>query len=304
MSVTFSQDMLVLGSVALDTVETERGFAEESLGGSAAYAALAASYFVRPRVVGVVGDDFPPAYKTLLAQRADVSELVTLPGRTFRWHAEHSLETEVTTTKKTELNTYEHFRPVLSARAASAPYVLLGNIDPELQLYVLDQLTAPRVVASDTMSLWIRTAKESVLAVMRRVDLFFLNEQESYELTGVEDVDGAGTAMLEMGARQVVIKCGPRPTRLYTPSGRYIVGTIPGVDVVDPTGAGDSFAGAMVGYLAQIQASTDDPAQLVRAMHYGTVVAAHAIEAFGANAHQGLTLDLIEQRLHAIRPAS
>lgn len=296
--------MLVLGSIALDTIETEKGIAEECLGGSATHAALAASYFTRPSLVGVVGEDFPEDHRGFLAERIDVSELVTLPGRTFRWRGFHSLTTGETTTKATELNTYEAFKPELSARSRAASHVLLGNIDPHLQLHVLDQLKAPSLVACDTMSLWIDLFPEKVIEVMRRVDLFFINEQESYELTGARSVAEAGEALLAYGAKNAIIKCGPKPSWLFSAKARTDVPAVSGVDLVDPTGAGDNYAGALVGYMASLGATVQDTAELVHGMRLGSATASLAIEAFGTGAHRSLTHQDIELRLAALTLAN
>ena len=292
--------MLVLGSVALDTIETEKGSAVDCLGGSATHAALAASYFTRPSLVGVVGEDFPEEHHRFLAARVDLSELRALPGRTFRWHGFHSLVTGKTTTKATELNTYAAFKPELSKRSRAATHVLLGNIDPELQLHVLEQLDGPTLVACDTMSLWIELSRSKVIEVMREVDLFLINEQESYELTGLDTVEEAGEAMLRYGARSVIIKCGSRPSLLFAEGRRLAVPAVPGVDVTDPTGAGDNYAGALVGYMESRGAAAADAADLIHGMHVGSATASYAIEDFGAEVHRRLTQADIERRLNVL----
>lgn len=288
--------LIVLGSIALDTIETERGAEAECLGGSASHASLAASYFTRPGLIGVVGDDFPKEYMEFLSGRMDTAELEVLPGKTFRWHGAHSLTTGETEHKATHLNTYESFEPRLSAASAASTHVLLGNIDPNLQLHVLEQLNATQLVACDTMSLWIDIAKEKVIEVMRRVDLFLINEEESYELTERGDVKSAGEQMLQWGARRVIIKCGGRPAHLYADGVHREIPTVSGVDVMDPTGAGDNFAGALMGHMAQHGAGADDVERLTRAMSYGSAVASYAIEAFGTQAHQKLSFEQIERR--------
>ncbi len=298
-----SVSLVVLGSIALDTIETERGMEQECLGGSASHASLAASYFTRPRLVGVVGDDFPQEYQAFLANRMDISELEVLTGKTFRWHGAHNLATGHTEHKATHLNTYESFKPLLGEASSASTHVLLGNIDPNLQLHVLDQLRATQLVACDTMSLWIEIAKEKVIDVMRRVDLFLINETESYELTERSDVKAAGEQMLQWGARRVIIKCGGRPAHLYGDGVHREIPTVAGVDVTDPTGAGDNFAGAMMGYMAQNGARADDLERLTRAMSYGSAVASYAIESFGTRAHERLSLEMIERRSGSLSPA-
>lgn len=295
--------MLVLGSIALDTIETEKGTAVECLGGSATHAALAASYFTRPSLVGVVGDDFPQEHHQFLAERVDITEMETLPGRTFRWHGFHSLTSGQTTTKATELNTYEQFKPELSPKSRAASHVLLGNIDPNLQLHVLDQLDGPWLVACDTMSLWIDLFRDQVIDVMRQVDLFFINEQESYELTGAGSVEEAGEAMLGYGAKHAIIKCGARPSRLFAGEGRAEVPAVPDVEVTDPTGAGDNFAGALIGYMKRQEATAGDTAALIHGMYLGSATASYAIEAFGTGAHRHLTPEDIERRLSVLASA-
>lgn len=292
--------LTVLGSIALDTIETERGSAVECLGGSASHAALAASYFTRPRLVGVVGDDFPKEHTEFLSGKVAIDELEVLEGKTFRWHGMHSLVSGETTTKATHLNTYESFKPSLTDETAKASHVLLGNIDPNLQLHVLDQLESPTLVACDTMSLWIDIAKEKVIEVMKRVDLFLINEQESYELTGEDNVAAAGQKMLEWGAKRVIIKCGGEPAHLFGEGVHREVPTVPGVDVTDPTGAGDNFAGALMGYMSRHDAGVEDVDRLYEAMRYGSAVASYAIETFGTQVHKYITFDHIESRLVAL----
>lgn len=291
-----SAPLLILGSVALDTIETERGKVVDSLGGSATHACLAAGYFVRPRLVGVVGDDFPDGYHRFLASRIDVSELQVLPGATFRWHGMHSLARGTTTSIRTELNTYQQFDPRLSADSARAPFVFLGNIAPELQLQVLEQLRAPRFVACDTMALWIETQADAVFDVMRRVDLLLVNEEEAAALAGMPGAAGrdeadalaAGRTLLAEGARRVVIKRGAEPALLITRDRVWRVPSCPDVDVMDPTGAGDNFAGATLGLLAAQDGPIDDET-LAAAMRVGAAAAAYNIELFGTLVHRYLT---------------
>lgn len=290
--------LLVLGSVALDTLETERGSAERCLGGSASYAALAAHYFVRPTLLGIVGDDFPDEDRAFLAERVDLSELAVAAGeKTFHWHGRHSLATGETTTLRTEVNAYERFAPRLSPAAAELPYALLGNIQPALQSDVLSQLRNPRFVASDTMSLWIQTEKDALVELARRVDLFLLNEEEARELTGRTDARACGEALLEMGIKRVIVKRGARPALLMSEQGRREVPSYPDVDLVDPTGAGDSFAGALMGYLASRGVKDPSLDTLAEAMRYGAAAASYTIERFGAKAHAFLTRERLEDRL-------
>lgn len=288
--------VLVLGSVALDTLETDRGKVVDCLGGSASHAACAVSYFVRPTIVGVVGDDFPKEAWDFLAARADLSELKVLRGKTFRWHGMHDLKTGETVTKATELNTYEQFAPELSQEASRLPYVLLGNIAPELQLRVLEQLQSSRVVLADTMPLWIDADRPGVIEVMRRSHVFMLNAEEARMLTDKRAAEDAGAALLEQGARCVVVKQGGDPAVLVSRRGVRHVASYPDVDLVDPTGAGDNFAGATLGYLAAQGADGDNIDAIAAGMTYGAAIASFAIEEFGTLVHQRLTKEDIEKR--------
>lgn len=288
--------VLVLGTIALDTVETERGRAVECLGGSGVHAACALSYFTRPRIVGVVGEDFPENDWEFLAARADVSEVRVLPGKTFRWHAEHDLRTGATVAKLIQLNTYSDFDPVLSPASAASPYVVLGNISPALQRKVMEQLQAPKVITADTMPHWIEMDPEGVRWVMRHCDVFFLNADEAELLTGNRDARQAGRVLLQQGAQRVIIKQGREPAVLVARDGTREVPAYPGADLVDPTGAGDNFAGATVGRLAERRATADDLDALADAMSYGAATASFVIEAFGIEAHRRLTREQIEAR--------
>lgn len=288
--------LLVLGSVALDTLETDRGKVVDCLGGSASHAAFAASYFVRPTIIGVVGDDFPKEDWEFLSSRADLSELKVLRGKTFRWHGEHDLVTGETRSKSTELNTYEQFAPELSRGASQSPYVLLGNIAPELQLKVLGQLHSPRVIVADTMPLWIDTARDGVIEVLRQAHVFMLNAEEAFMLTDRRDAEEAGAALLELGGRYVIVKQGAEPAVLISRDGVRKVPSFPNVDLVDPTGAGDNFAGATLGFMASQGAWADNLDVIAQGMTYGVAVASYAIEGFGTTVHRDLTKDDIEKR--------
>lgn len=292
--------VLVLGSVAFDTLETDRGQVADCLGGSASHAACAVSYFARPLIVGVVGDDFPQKDWDFLASRADLSELKVLSGKTFRWHGQHNLATGETVSKSTELNTYAEFSPKLSSDSAHAAYVLLGNIAPELQLKVLRQLKSPRVIVADTMPLWIDTDRDGVIEVMRQSHIFMLNAEEAAMLTGKRDAEEAGVALLGQGGRSVIVKQGGDPSVLVSQAGVRKVPSYSKVDLVDPTGAGDNFAGATLGYLASQGVLADNLDVIMQGMTYGVATASFAIEDFGTRVHRHLTKEDIEARRSAL----
>ncbi len=274
-------DILVVGSIALDSVRTPFGEAESVLGGSAAYFSFAARHFSRVRLVAVVGEDFPTPHRELLEScGVDLSGLEVAPGRTFRWRGEYTMELGHAHTLATELNVFSKFHPKLDAQHRRCPYVFLANIDPDLQLEVLDQMENPRLVVSDTMNYWIARKPDRVLEVLRRVDTAFLNEEEARSLAGETQLARAGRRLLQQGARSVLIKKGEHGALYQSPQGRFVTPSYPLESLTDPTGAGDSFAGGFVGYLSR--SGRQDPPALRHAMLFGTALASIAIEAFSA----------------------
>lgn len=290
--------LVIVGSVGLDDLETPFGRAKNCLGGSASYACAAASFFARPGMVGVVGEDFPRVHvRRFRARGIDLEGLQSVAGRTFRWSGVYESNLEDRRTLRTELNVFAGFRPDLPGEYVRAPFVLLGNIAPGLQLHVLDQVRSPRFVAADTMNLWIGTARKDLLRVLRRVDLFTLNESEARELTGRKRLDSAAERLRSYGPRWVLIKRGGAGSRLFGPGAGLVVPACPATEVRDPTGAGDMFAGAMMGRLAR-ESETDRPAML-RAMRAGSVVASLGIERFGLESLWRITPRELARRIRA-----
>jgi len=275
--------VLVVGSVAYDDIHTPFGHGTRILGGSASYAALATSYFTDARLVGIVGHDFEPAHRARLAARGiDLSGLQTdTSGETFFWAGRYHENFDRRDTLETRLNVFEHFRPDLPPAYRSTPYVLLGNILPSLQSFVLDQLDGKAFVLADTMDLWVKHARADLVKLMPRVDLFLINDDEATQLTGEASPILAGRALLGMGPRQVVIKKGSHGALLFTQDSLFAVPAYPVTELRDPTGAGDSFAGALLGYLAAVNDTS--PAAMRRAMAYATVTASLTVEAFSCD---------------------
>ena len=275
--------VLVVGSVAYDSIITPHETGERILGGSAAYACLAASYFAPPRIVGVVGHDFRDRDRNKLAKRGiDLSGLLTYPsGRTFSWRGRYHENYNRRDTEDLQLNVFEKFAPRLTEAHGATPFVLLGNIRPDLQLEVLNQLTAPRFVMADTIDIWIETQRDKLAEVMRRADLLVVNDTESAKLTGEANAIVAGRALRRHGCKTVIVKKGEHGAVLFHEEGMFALPAYPVTELRDPTGAGDSFAGAMLGYLAA--AGSTDFATLKQAMIYGTAVASLTVEAFSTD---------------------
>lgn len=289
--------LLVVGSVALDTVETPAGRREDALGGSASYFSIAASRYCPVHLVAVVGQDFPPGARELLAREGvDLSGLAVAEGRTFRWGGVYHEDMNRRDTLFTELGVFASFHPELGSTHRDLPFVLLANIDPDLQLEVLEQVTSPRLVALDTMNFWISSKHEALLRVLRKVDLFFLNDEEARELTGAGSTLRAAREILRLGPRMVVIKRGEHGALTLGEHGWFALPAFPVEALEDPTGAGDSFAGGMLGYLASLDTDLDAGA-FRRAVAHGTAVASHTVARFGVEGLLGLDRAAIEARV-------
>ena len=294
-----AQPVLIVGSVAFDSVETPHGRAEMALGGSASYAGIAASYLARPRVVGIVGDDFAEHHLRKLSEHGvDVRGIERATGKTFHWRGRYHENMKDRDTLETSLNVFEHFDPSIPEAYRSTPYVLLGNIDPKLQLSVLDQARDAKFVAMDTMNFWINTAREPLLDVLKRIDLLFINDEEAMQLADEWSVVAAAEALLRMGPNYVVIKRGEHGALLFSPDLTLFVPAVLLPDVVDPTGAGDTFAGGFMGQLSRT--GVLDRASLAAALTWGTVLASFTVEAFSVEGIVGLSPEAIAQRRHQL----
>jgi sugar/nucleoside kinase (ribokinase family) len=292
-------DLLVVGSVALDTVRTPFGKVQEVLGGSATYFSYCASFFTQVRLVATVGEDFPATHVRLLAERGvDVAGLKTSHGRTFRWTGEYGYDLNEARTLDTQLNVFADFKPVLDERLRRVPYLFLANIDPELQLDVLRQMAErPRLVALDTMNFWIQGKREALVRALREVDVVTINDAEARQLAGEPNLVKAARAIGAMGPRTVVVKRGEYGALMVNDGAFFVVPAYPLESVYDPTGAGDTFAGGLLGYLAR--AEQLDRATMRRAMVHGSVMASFTVEDFSLDRLARLTPGEIEARVAA-----
>ncbi|HEX6506412.1 MAG TPA: PfkB family carbohydrate kinase [Chloroflexota bacterium] len=273
---------LVVGSIAIDTVETPFGRAESALGGTAVYFSLAASLFTQVQLVGVVGDDFPDSAVDLLQQRGvDLSGLQRRHGETFRWVGEYDYDMNEAHTLDTRLNVFETFHPTLPDQYRDARFLFLGNIDPDLQLDVLNQVRNPELIALDTMNYWIDGKRDGLTRVIRQVDAVLINEGEIRQYTGRYNVLEAARDLQALGPRHVVVKRGEYGAILFSGDDVFMVPAFPTWEVRDTTGAGDSFAGAFLGYLER--AGRMDGADLRAAVVYGSVAASFTVEDFSVH---------------------
>jgi sugar/nucleoside kinase (ribokinase family) len=272
--------VLIVGTTALDSIKTPTKENPRLLGGSASHAAVAASFFSPVKLVGGVGEDFPQKYIQLYKKhKIDLAGLQILPGKTFHWSGEYEINMNNRRTLATELGVIETFQPKLPDAYRAAPFVLLGNIAPALQLSVLDQMKKPKFVVADSMDLWVNIALADLLKLLKRVDGFVLNDSEAELLTKEDNIFVALKKIHQLGPKYVIIKKGSHGSILSGPKGIFICPAYPLHTVEDPTGAGDSFVGGLMGYLATAKGSID--ANIRRAMVYGSVTASFCCEGFG-----------------------
>ncbi len=287
--------VLVVGSVAFDTVETPFGKAEEVLGGSAAYFSTSASYFADVRLVAVVGADFPDAHIERLKSRGiDVEGLQKTPGRTFRWQGRYDYDLNQAHTIKTELNVFSSFNPEIPASYRSSEYVFLANIDPELQFKVLEQVESPRLIACDTMNFWIEGKPDALRRLLKRVEVFVINEGEARQFAGCASLVKAAREILRQGPKTLIIKRGEYGAVMFNGGSIFSAPAYPLEEIYDPTGAGDTFAGGLVGYLA----NTGDLSEknMRKAIVFGSVMASFNVEAFSLERLSTLTFEEIRAR--------
>src|SRR6266446_268675 len=294
--------VLVVGSIALDTVKTPVEEHSDLLGGSASYAAAAASFFSPVKLVGVVGNDFPDSeFEFWKSRKIDSEGVERVNGKTFRWSGEYSWDLNTRETRSIALNVFDNFKPALPDAYRQTDFVLLANIAPTLQAHVLNQMKQPRFVVADTMDLWIETTRADLDALLPRVDLLILNDSEAREMTKETSLIKAGRAIRKMGPRYVAVEKGEHGALLFGQDDFFSCGAYPLEDIHDPTGAGDTFAGGVAGYLAGVCGSEVDFAQLRKAMIYGSVLASFNVEAFSLDRLRSLTSEEIEDRYQMFR---
>jgi sugar/nucleoside kinase (ribokinase family) len=293
-----ASSLLVVGSVGLDTVETRAGKRSDVLGGAASYFAVAASFLARVRLTAVVGTDFPAAHTSLLeTHKVDLAGLERVPGRTFRWSGVYASDFSTRTTLDTQLNVFQDFNPKLPPPWKKSDYVFLANIDPVLQLSVLEQADRPKFVACDTMNFWISGKRPELVKLLERVDMLLLNDEEARQLSGEANLPAAARAIRKLGPRAVIIKRGDAGALLFHEDGVFAAPAFPIEDVVDPTGAGDSFGGGFMGWLAR--EGDTSPATIRTAMILGSVLASFSVEDFSLDRFKRLDLTQIRERFAA-----
>lgn len=288
--------VLVVGSTALDSIKTPYRERPRLLGGSASHAAVAASFFGPVRLIGIVGKDFPKKYVNLYRRHGiDIRGLQVAAGKTFHWAGEYEVNLNNRRTLKTELGVFESFTPNLPPTHRESPYVLLANIAPALQHHVLNQMRRPKFVVADTMDLWLNIAMPDLLKLLKRIDAFVLNDSEARQLTKEDNVIAAASLIHRLGPKYVIVKKGEHGAILSSPGGKFISPAFPLDRVVDPTGAGDSFVGGLIGYLASRKGPIE--ANLRRGMIYGSVVASYCCEGFGLTRTTKVSRHEIERRV-------
>jgi sugar/nucleoside kinase (ribokinase family) len=293
-------ELLAVGSVALDSVKTPFGQVSEVLGGSATYFATAASYFTKVGVVAVVGEDFPKEHLAFLKGRPiDLGGLVATKGRTFRWRGEYGYQLNEARTLETQLNVFEQFNPQLPASYKTAKVVFLANIDPELQLEVLQQTRSPELVALDTMNFWIEGKRDALMKVLGKVHIVIINDGEARQLVQEVNLVKVAREILKLGPRVLIIKRGEYGALLFTREAIFSAPAYPLETVFDPTGAGDSFAGGFMGHLARTKDFNMD--NLRQAVILGSVMASYCVEAFSLERFRTLRPDEIMERYRGFK---
>jgi sugar/nucleoside kinase (ribokinase family) len=286
--------------MAFDDLDLPSGEFRDVVGGSATYASIAASHFTEPRIVAVVGEDFPePTLGDLKRRGVDVSGVERARGKTFRWWGRYAKDLVSRTTLDTQLNVFADFKPKLPQSFTQSPFVLLGNIHPALQLEVLSQVKAPRLVAADTMNFWISGERALLGEVLKKIDLLIINDEELRQLAEIHNLKRAARAVLGMGPKRLVVKRGEFGALYFEADESCFVPAYPLEDEVDPTGAGDSFAGALVGYLAQ--RGSFERASVRQALHTAATVASFCVEAVGTNRLAALEQGAIRSRMSELR---
>lgn len=293
--------LLIVGSVALDSIETPFGKVENALGGSATYISVCANFFTQPtRVVAVVGNDFPKEYIEFLDEKLiDIEGLQIEDGKTFRWGGRYHDDLNIRDTLYTELGVFEHFNPVIPASYKKSQYICLGNIDPVLQKSVLEQIEKPRLIVCDTMNLWINTMLKELKETLRHVDVLIVNDSEARQLTNESNLISSAKKILTMGPRIVIIKKGEHGAILMTENTFFSAPAYPLEKIFDPTGAGDCFAGGFIGWLARTDDLSDE--NLKRAVIYGSTLASFCVEQFSLDGIKNLTYHAITERFQRFR---
>ena len=289
--------ILAVGSIAIDTLQTPNGNRDNVLGGSATYFSMAAGLFTSVRLVGVVGEDYPDkGWKIFKSRNINIENIQVVEGKTFRWGGKYNQDYSTRNTLFTELGVFDSFSPVIHDNGRSSPLVFLGNIQPDLQLKVASLMTSAEYIVSDTMNLWIDMCPDKVDQVLKISNIFFLNHEEAFQFTGTNDIPKAACQLHALGPKIIVIKMGAEGAYLSFNDRAYYIPTFPVEKTIDPTGAGDSFAGGFMGCLAQ--SGNQD---FLKAVLTGTAMASYCVENFGADSLLNVTLDDIDSRIAVIK---
>jgi sugar/nucleoside kinase (ribokinase family) len=290
--------VLIVGSLAYDDLEMPSGTFENVVGGAATYASIAASLLCPVRLVGVIGEDFPNLVMTDFERRGvDVSGVERAPGKTFRWRGRYSKDLSSRETLDTQLNVFADFRPKIPAAFRSSPYVLLGNIHPALQLEVLAQIDKPALVVADTMNFWITGEAKLLADVMKKVDLLVINDEEARELTGIQNLVKAAADIRKRGPAHLIIKRGEHGALYFDDAGAFFAPAYPLEEVVDPTGAGDSFAGGLIGYLTRVGTTEPSALRMRRAIYFGGALGSFCVEGIGPRRLLDVTQGDLKKRM-------
>jgi sugar/nucleoside kinase (ribokinase family) len=296
------ESVLVVGSIAFDDLEMPSGKFENVLGGAATYSSIAASLLAPVRLVGIIGDDFGETHLEGMRRRGiDTEGVERVRGKTFRWRGRYSSDLSSRETLDTQLNVFESFRPKIPPSYRTSPFVLLGNIHPRLQIEVLDQVERPRLVAADTMNFWISGEPAALSAMLKRIDLLMINDEEARQLSGIQNISKAAADIRKRGPSKLIIKRGEHGALLFDSSGVFFIPGYPLEEVHDPTGAGDTFAGGLLGYLARSGVSDAAPHTLRRAMFFASALASFCVEDIGPRRLMAITEADLRKRLEAFR---
>ncbi|MFH1288772.1 MAG: PfkB family carbohydrate kinase [bacterium] len=295
--------VLVVGSTAMDTIETPFGKVTNALGGSAVYSSFSASFFAPVKLVAVIGSDFPEEYKDILKERKiDLQGLQEEKGKTFHWEGFYDYDLNTAHTINTELNVFENFKPVIPDSYKDTSYVFLANIDPELQLKVLNSVKLPKLVVGDTMNFWIQKKKDALLETLKKVDILIINDAESRELSGESNLIRAAKKIRSFGPKSLIIKKGEHGALLFYNDNIFSAPAYPMESIYDPTGAGDTFAGGFIGYLAKTGDLSEE--NMRRAVIKGSTMASFCVENFSLNRMRGLTETEITSRCQELKKLS
>lgn len=295
--------ILVVGSIAMDTIKTPFGKVIDALGGSAVYSSFSASFFAPVKLVAVIGSDFPEEYKNILKERRiDLQGLQEEDGKTFRWEGFYDFDLNTAHTVNTELNVFENFEPVIPDFYKDASYLFLANIDPELQLKVLNSVRRPKLVVGDTMNFWIKNKKDALLKTLKKVDILIINDAEARDLSGESNLIKAAKKIRSFGPKSLIIKKGEHGALLFCNDNIFSAPAYPLESIYDPTGAGDTFAGGFIGYLAKTGDLSEE--NLRRAVIKGSTMASFCVENFTLNRMRNLTETEITARCQKLKELS